>query len=120
MPMRRAVLLAVIGVMATTSACGRFNINLRNPLQIGSGAETTLPYRANLRAATNGDVTVSVRAQGASLAEVRESARYPVTRHCIERFGNSAADWETDPATGDWAYALDASGTMTLRARCRT
>jgi hypothetical protein len=118
--MNKAVLLTVIGVALSTTACGRINVNLSNPLQlVGSGAETNLPFRANLRAARDGALTVTVRAQGASLEDVRESARYPVTRHCIERYGNSAADWETD-ASGDWAYVRDTAGNMTLSARCRT
>lgn len=117
--MQKAVLLTVIAALGL-GACGRINVNLRNPAQfLGSGAETTLPYRANLRVARDGDLTVSVRAEGASLDQVRESARYPVTRHCIERHGTSAADWEVD-ASGDWAYQRDTNGNMTLRARCRT
>ena len=36
--------------------------------------------------------------------DVRESVRFPVTRYCISAYGGSDADWEIDPATGDWAF----------------
>ena len=115
--MTRALIL-MLGVSMLATACNR--IDIRSPIQRGTGAETRLPYQASLRADRDGQLTVTVRAAGAGLAEVRESARYPVTRRCIERHGASAADWEVDPATGDWAFARDSAGSMVLRARCRT
>jgi hypothetical protein len=117
MMMRRALILG-LGVAMVAGACNR--IDIRSPIQRGSGAETRLPHQASLRAERDGQLTVTVRAEGAGLAEVRESARYPVTRHCIDRHGASAADWEVDPATGDWAFARDSAGNMVLRTRCRT
>ena len=121
MVMRRGVLLVLLGAVIATSACNRVNLNLRNPLQLGStGAETRLPYDASLRADRDGNLTVTARrAAGASLDDLRESVRYPVTRHCIDKRGRSEADWAMDPATGDWAYTADVNGNVTFSARCR-
>lgn len=119
MTMRRGVLLVLLGAVLATTACNRFNINLRNPLQMGDGAEARLPYRTTFRAGREGDLTVTVRSEGAGLADLRESVRHPVTRHCIEKRGRSEADWALNPATGDWAYTADAQGNLTFTARCR-
>lgn len=106
--MRAALVLMLIGAVATTAACNR-----------RQAAEAGLPYRGSVKAQNDGLLVVTVKAPGATLDMARESARYPVTLYCLTNRGSSTADWETDPATGDWAHAVDASGDMTLRARCR-
>lgn len=79
-----------------------------------------LPHDARLDTGeTWRDFTVVVRAPGASLDEVRESARYMATRHCLERSGFSTVDWAIDPATGDWLVAQGARGEPVLTGRCR-
>ncbi|MDR5651298.1 hypothetical protein [Ruixingdingia sedimenti] len=83
-----------------------------------AAAEAGLPYRADLKAADDGTLLISVKAAGAGLAEVRESVRYPVTRHCLTETGNSTADWTLDPATGDWAWRV-AGDELVFEARCR-
>lgn len=87
--------------------------------QTGEGvAATALPYRSNLaRGEDRRDVTVTVRAPGASLEDIRESARFPVTRYCLSFYGASTADWTIDPATGDWAVAREGEN-LILNARC--
>jgi len=78
-----------------------------------------LPYDARLdQGETWRDITIVVRAPGAPLVEVRESARYMATRHCLERSGFSAVDWVIDPATGDWAMARSADDEPILSGRC--
>lgn len=82
-------------------------------------AAVALPYRANLtRGEDRRDVTVTVvRVGAASLEEVRESARFPVTRYCLSTYGGSEADWTLDPASGDWAFQRDGDS-MIFSARC--
>lgn len=111
-PGSRLVLLALIGAVAVTTGCGRFSRK--------TASERTLPYASAVKDQKDGTLVVTVKAGGASLDAVRESARYPVTSHCLTRRGSSDADWTIDPATGDWAYSLDDKGTMTLGARCRS
>ena len=87
--------------------------------QTGEGvAATALPYRADLvRGEDSRDVTVTVKAPGANIEDVRESVRFPVTRYCIWAFGGSEADWELDPATGDWAFSREGDDII-FSARC--
>jgi hypothetical protein len=84
----------------------------------GAGGEG-LPYRAT---AAQGDdpreLVVSVPAgPTVALDDMRESARFPVTRYCIANFGTSQAEWVTDPATDDWAVTRTENGAL-LQARC--
>lgn len=114
-PMRAAVILMLVTAVLGTSACSRVG----GMFSRGARPDVALPYRGALKQENDGTLVVTVRAGGASLEQARESARFEVTRHCISRVGSSAADWEMNPATGDWAHAYDASGNMILRARCR-
>ncbi len=78
-----------------------------------------LPYTARLTAAEDRhDIQIAVTAQpGTSVDQVRESARYQATFHCLTTFGNSDADWQNDPATGDWAF-VRTEDAMIFTARC--
>ena len=89
--------------------------------QTGEGvAATALAYKANLaRGEDPRDVTVTVKAGGVGVEDVRESVRFPVTRYCISAYGGSDADWELDPATGDWAFYREGDN-MIFSARCTT
>ena len=89
--------------------------------QTGEGvAATALPYKASLvRGEDRRDVTVTVKAGGVGVEDVRESARFPVTRYCISAYGGSDADWDVDPATGDWAFSREGDN-MIFSARCTT
>ena len=83
-------------------------------------AAAALPYKASLVRGEDGrDVTVTVKAGGVSVEDVRESARFPVTRYCISFYGGSDADWDIDPATGDWAFSREGDN-MIFSARCTT
>lgn len=104
-------------VCATVAGCA--TVDRLNPFGRKTIAEAGLPYRAALRADKDGLLTVSVKAPGEQVAGVRESVRYPVTRHCIKQRGVSDADWVLDAATGDWAFTSDGQGTLTFQARCR-
>ncbi|GAA5071825.1 hypothetical protein N0B44_13850 [Roseibacterium beibuensis] len=85
----------------------------------GSNQSVDLPYAASLRTGeTQRDFTVTARAPGASLAEARESLRYPATSHCVDRYGNSEIDWVMDPATGDWAVSRLENGDLVVTGRC--
>ena len=78
-----------------------------------------LPFAADLSTGeTRRDLSVRVRAPGATLAQARESARYVATRHCIETTGFSTVDWRLDPATGDWAVSRTDAGEPIVRGRC--
>lgn len=114
MMMRVGVVLSVVAALAGCSTLDRVN-----PFNRKNAAEAGLPYRATLRADKDGTLTVSVKAPGEQVAGVRESVRYPVTRHCLKQRGVSDADWVMDTATGDWAYTSDGQGTLTFQARCR-
>lgn len=109
----RGVLFGLIAV--SLAGCGFIR-----PFGGEGVSATALPFTASI---TKGDdprdVTVRVKANGATLDEVRESARFPVTRYCLTTFGGSDADWAIDPATGDWALERD-GGDMILSARCTT
>ncbi|MDE0694869.1 MAG: hypothetical protein OXH76_03435 [Boseongicola sp.] len=84
----------------------------------GDGSDAGLPYRASLsRAEGPRSFTVSVTASEATVDEVRESARMPATRHCLETYGGSDVNWVTDPASGDWAFVRDGDF-MVFSGRC--
>jgi len=103
-------LAMVLGLVASLSACG-----WRDPGPRGVG----LPYDARLSTGeTRLDISVLVRAPGATLTQARESARYEATRHCIDRTGFSDVDWVMDPATGDWAVSRTAAGEPIVTGRC--
>jgi len=96
--------LVLVCASAVVSACG-----VPERLGLGRSAEpeAVLPFSAKL---TEGDqmrqFSVRVNAGGAGLAEVRESARFPATAHCLLDFGGSDIDWNTG-ADGDWLVARD-------------
>ena len=82
------------------------------------GPEAGLPYRASLsRAEEPRSFVVSVTAGDATVDEVRESARMPATRHCLEIYGGSDVEWMRDPASGEWAFARDGDD-MVFSGRC--
>lgn len=87
----------------------------------GEGVSATaLPFQASISKGEDPrDLAVTVKANGASLADVRESARFPVTRYCLTTYGGSDAAWAIDPATGDWAVQRE-DGDILLSARCTT
>lgn len=111
--MRIVMMVAMVGAVVAVSGCERLGLSRK------AQAERALPFRASMKDAKDGTLTVSVKAPGASVDAVRESVRFPVTRHCLQQRGSSTADWVLNPTTGDWAYAVDAGGTMTFTARCR-
>ncbi|MGB3316821.1 MAG: hypothetical protein WBB85_20705 [Albidovulum sp.] len=82
--------------------------------------ERSFPYKAEIAVDENqSDLAISVAAPpGVTVDIVREAARYQVTRHCLQTFGDSDADWQIDPATGDWAYTRTPDA-MIFRARCQ-
>lgn len=115
MAQRGAVLVMILGGALALSGCSR--IASLNPF--GSRTTADLPFAASLSDDRAGNLTVTVKAGGAGIAAVRESARMPVTEYCLRRRGNSAADWVMDPSGGDWAATRDERGDLTFRARCR-
>jgi hypothetical protein len=110
---------AVVILLVATTVAGCATVDRLNPFSRKSQAEAALPFRAALRQEADGVLAVTVRADGAGVDALRESVRYPVTRHCLLERGQSDADWVIDPATGDWAYTADTSGNLTFRAKCR-
>ena len=85
----------------------------------GFGDDGGLPFRATVDPGEDPrDLVVAVPAPASvPLADLRESARFPVTRYCLTTFGTSEADWTLDPATGDWAVTRTERGAL-LQARC--
>ena len=109
----RGVLFGLIAVSLT-------GCSLIRPFGGQGVSASPLPYSASISKGEDArDLTVTVKADGASLEDVRESARFPVTRYCLTNYGGSDADWSTDPATGDWAFQRE-GGDMILSARCTT
>lgn len=81
-------------------------------------AAQTLPYRASLqRGEDRRDFTVTVRAPGATVGQVRESVRFQATRYCLPTYGSSEAEWSLDQSTDDWAFAR-AGENMVFTGRC--
>ena len=112
LPMRA---LCAVLCLALLSGCG-----LRERLFQGAGqSATVLPYTAKLsRGEDRRNFVVTVRAAGdATLEDVRESARFPATRYCLNIFGGSVAEWELDPETGDWAVARTTES-LSVNGRC--
>ena len=110
--MMRAAMIGL--VVLSLSGCSLFRPGT------GEGvAAAALPYKAEITRDNEDprNVTVRVKAGEASVEQVRESARFPVTRYCLTFFGASEADWTIDPATGDWAVTRDGEE-MILNARC--
>lgn len=107
----RAVLLCVLALSLT--GCGvakRFGFG-------GSEPEAPLPFQSKLNKGEARAFSVQVVARGASLDEVRESARYPATSYCLLTFGGSAIDW-TMGADGDWATQRSENGDLTVSGTC--
>ncbi|RRH76394.1 hypothetical protein [Falsigemmobacter faecalis] len=115
MAQRGAVLVMILGGALALSGCSR--IASLNPF--GSRTTSDVPYAASLSDDRAGNLTVTVKAAGAGLDAVRESARMPVTEYCLRQHGSSAADWVMDGAGADWAATRNERGDLTFRARCR-
>lgn len=106
-------------VLTILTGCGGFS-------GIGSGnsarnaeSENDLPFKASLSKGEDPrDIVVSVTAGGeVTLDDVRESVRFEATKYCLLTFGSSDADWQIDPATGDWAFT-QTGNVLVFSARC--
>lgn len=116
-PRRIRSVAALLIALVALSGCGRFNLPFFGD---GGGVPATpLPFRATLSEAEDDprDFAIVVRAQGASLDMIRETARFEATRYCLETFGGSAAIWRRDPATGDWLVRRTEDGPA-VSGRC--
>ncbi len=114
--MQFAKLIPVLALTMCISGCGAGG--WFSGLLGDDGSEAGLPYRASLSLAEDPrSFTVSVTASDATVDEVRESARMPATRHCLETYGGSDVDWVTDPASGEWEFARDGES-MVFSGRC--
>lgn len=107
-------LLTLTCIALALSGCG-----VRERIFGTSGqSDRTLPYRASLaKGDDRRNIAVRVRADGASVPQVRESVRFPATRYCLTTFGGSDTRWTLDPRTGDWAYTRE-GGEMVFTGRC--
>ncbi|OZB16808.1 MAG: hypothetical protein B7X55_07335 [Rhodobacterales bacterium 34-62-10] len=118
MMMTRASLLALGAVVALTG-CGTIS-NVTDRIT-GSGRQAFDGqfFRASLAhdRAAPADFVIRVQDAGKSLTGAREAGRYEATKHCIEYFGNSAADWTVGPDSPDEALVFD-GGTLVLTGRC--
>ena len=86
----------------------------------GGQPDRALPFKAKLvRGEDRRDFQVQVKAGGATVDQARESVRFQATRYCIKRYGGSDADWQIDPATGDWAFTRNGDE-MVFSGRCTT
>lgn len=109
----RVGIITLFAAALSLSACGqREGVTKRE-------ISNQLPYRAKLKAPRKSrEFEVTVRARGASLQQVRESARYPATEHCLKRYGVSDVDWDLDPVSGDWRIQRFSSGDLVVSGRC--
>ncbi len=117
-------MLILGGLIASLAGCGMLGgdgngfLGLGKLFGDGGASQAGLPYRASLkRGDDRRNFTVRAEAGGVGLAEVRESARFPATRYCIETYGSSDIDWRMDPATQDWAFSRDGQA-MLFQGRC--
>jgi hypothetical protein len=111
--------VAALGLLVALPGCGWIGDRFAGVGRAFGFDDAGMPYRAVVRPDEDRRavaVTVTV-SPGVPLEDFRESARFPVTRYCIETFGSSEAEWTTDPASGDWAVARSET-TAGLRARC--
>ncbi len=82
--------------------------------------EVTLPFRSKLTPLDEDRrFVVRVQANGAGIADVRESVRHPATAHCLLEHGGSDIDWDLD-AAGEWRPIRDADGGLTFSGICST
>jgi hypothetical protein len=112
---RALALVAVLLPLVALPACGTLqNYGITRTAR----SEAPLPYRTRMtRGEDRRDIAVTVESRGDGLAEVREAVRFEATRYCLTTWGGSEADWQIDPATGDWAFSGDGTQ-LTFRARC--
>jgi hypothetical protein len=116
--MRRAVL--ALGLAVPLSGCGWLSDTVSSVGEsFGFGDDGGLPFRASVDPGEDPrDLLVSVQVPpNVPLDDLRESARFPVTRYCLANFGTSEADWAIDAATADWALTRTTEGAR-LQARC--
>lgn len=106
----------LLGLVVALSGCAVFK---RNGGGLFRGeVQRALPYKARLAPGEDKrDFSVSVKAEDAELADLRESVRYPATRYCLYGFGNTRIDWQMDEASGDWQAARDGEN-LTFSGRC--
>lgn len=106
--------IVILGMVLTLSGCG-----IRDRLFGGETSDVPLPYRAKLSKGDdqrNFNVRVS-RAGGATVAQVRESARFQATRYCLTSYGGSDTRWQINQSTGEWAFTRDGQD-MIFSGRC--
>jgi hypothetical protein len=109
--MRRGILAALVAAVALGGACAR------KP----RGA-ALMPFKAKLSETREDPAVFAVTVTptgGAGLEQLRESIRYPATVHCIGLFGTSTVLWQTDPASGDWAFSRSGDQ-LVFRGQCLT
>ncbi|RVT83952.1 hypothetical protein DXV76_09580 [Rhodobacteraceae bacterium CCMM004] len=119
-PWARRVGRATLGLSlaATLGACAAVNSVTGRGWQ-GAEPDVPLPFDAAIAAGEErADFVVTVDAKGASLEQVRETARFEATRYCLLTFGQSDTAWVTD-ASGDWATARGEGGSLSVQGRCR-
>lgn len=110
--------MSVVRLLSLVLVLGLAGCGLIRPIGGEGVSAQNLPYRASLkRGEDRRDLTVRVRAPGATVGQVRESVRFQTTRYCLSTFGGSDAYWAIDPATGDWAF-VRAGEDMVFTARC--
>lgn len=105
-----------LALLLSLSGCGWIGDTFA---RFGGGPNATMPYRASVNPGDDPrDLVVTVvAAPDVTLDEMRESARFAVTRYCIRSYGSSDADWAFDAASGDWAVTRT-ERTALLQARC--
>lgn len=113
--MTRTLTLALLSTLVLSSCSAVDRVLPRG----NAASAVALPFRATLSRSPDDrrNFAVSVNAPGATLDEVRESARFPATRYCLETYGGSPVDWVIDPATGDWAV-IRTEGGLSVAGRC--
>lgn len=98
---------------AMLSGCG-----LRERLFGVDQSDRALPFETSLaRGDDRRNIEISVRANGATVSDVRESVRFAATRYCLSSYGGSDTLWEIDPMTQDWAFRREGQD-MIFNGRC--
>lgn len=106
------IALCLLLTVSVVAGCNRNNT--RNV-----DSERELPFKAKLSKGEDPrDVAISVAHKGSDLEAVRESVRFEATKYCLINFGGSEAEWDIDPATGDWAFVAEGDSAYIFNARC--
>ncbi|SEI81778.1 hypothetical protein SAMN05444007_102410 [Cribrihabitans marinus] len=112
--MRGVVLIALVGALAATAACG----NRKKTDVLFDGQRFRAKAAPVDKSRTLADFVVTVNGVSASLDGAREAGRYQGTRYCIEKYGSSKIAWALGP-DADPAQLRIENDRLSFRGTCQ-